>query len=198
MKSKPWKEAQQFEKNWWGDCTNTLGEELKQLEYVKRMGLAVEKQNGKIVINAGGKSILDIGAGPVSMLLKVVNSTDRVAADPCSYPDWVLDRYCEAGITFVDLKGEDLNKLEGDNFDEVWIYNCLQHVEDPKKIIQNAKKLGKIIRIFEWVDIPPHKGHPQELKADLLDEWLNGIGRVEELNTNGCIGKAYFGVFKEQ
>lgn len=191
-----WTDAQNFEKKWWDDCTNTLGEELKQLEYAKRMGLVLNKENGKIIIDGKGKSILDIGAGPVSMLLKVINSVDKVAVDPCCYPNWILNRYDEAGITFVDLKGEDLNKLESDNFDEVWIYNCLQHVEDPEKIIKNAKKLGKTIRIFEWIDIPPHKGHPQELKADLLDEWLNGVGHVEELNTNGCIGKAYFGVFK--
>src|SRR5258708_2166182 len=39
--------AQDFEKLWWSDCTNTFGEEAKQLTYAHRMGLVNEPREGK-------------------------------------------------------------------------------------------------------------------------------------------------------
>lgn len=194
---KEWNKAQKFEASWWDSCVNTLGEEMKQFEYANRMGLKFSRRHGKMIIEMEGKSVLDIGSGPVSLLLKVVNSPKMYAVDPCEYPEWVYDRYVEANILPINSKGEDLDDM-GEEFDEVWIYNCLQHVENPEKVIQNAKKHGKVIRIFEWIDLPVHEGHIHELKADKLDEWLGGTGRVAELNSNGCIGKAYFGVFKRK
>lgn len=192
-----WDEAQKWESSWWSDCCNTLGEEIKQLEYAKHMGLEWTSQGGKMVIDAKGKSILDIGGGPVSMLLKVVNSPDKVVVDPCEYPEWIGNRYDLAGITHIPLKGEEIHKLNGgeDYFDEIWIYNCLQHADDPKRIIEIAKKATAKIRIFEWVLSEQNVGHPHVLTPDELDSWLGGHGTVERLSTNGCNGLAYFGVF---
>ena len=34
-----WGEATVWEKNWWGNCCNTFGEEFKQLAYADKMGL---------------------------------------------------------------------------------------------------------------------------------------------------------------
>lgn len=192
-----WKQAQKFERQWWDTCTNTLGEEIKQLEYANRMGLTFSRVKGKMVIDVKGKTIADIGAGPVSLLLKTINSPKMYAIDPCEYPEWIYDRYIEANIMPINSTGEDMDDAD-EVFDEVWIYNCLQHVIDPEKVIQNAKKLGKVIRIFEWIDLPAHEGHPHELKADELDKWLGGVGQVAELNSNGCIGRAYFGMFKTE
>jgi len=32
-----WQKAQRWEKDWWGNCTNTFGEETKQLLYANRI-----------------------------------------------------------------------------------------------------------------------------------------------------------------
>jgi hypothetical protein len=69
------------------------------------------------------------------------------------------------------------------------------HVEDPKKIIENAHVLAKTIRIFEWVDIQPYDGHPQTLTKAGLEESLGAPGFVAELNESGCVGRAFYGVF---
>lgn len=197
-----WEDDQKFEKEWWGDCINTFTEETKQLTYGYKMGLTCYSNNGKWpCYNLEGKSVLDIGGGPTSMLLKCENRGRSKVADPCDYPSWVVNRYTEARIAYVKIQGEELlpgKKIPGkiDKWDEVWIYNVLQHTEDPKRIIRNAKLLGKTIRIFEWLDIPAHEGHPQELKDYLLDMWLDGKGTTEWLNENGCYGRAYYGVFE--
>lgn len=202
-----WKDEQHFELNWHGNCVNSFWEETKQQVYAKRMGLKADMVLGKYpVYDLKGISVLDIGGGPVSMLLKCVNLGNVMVIDPCNYPKWIDARYEEAKIQYKRIKGEDLfagNKEDtryvGENamfFDEVWIYNVLQHVDDPKLIIENARKVSKIIRIFEWIDNGVSLGHPHDLKENLLNEWLGGIGHVEHLNESGCHGKAYYGLFK--
>jgi 2-polyprenyl-3-methyl-5-hydroxy-6-metoxy-1,4-benzoquinol methylase len=191
-----WETDQEWERNWWGNCCNTYAEETKQLTYAHRMGLVNEPRDGMWpVYDLGEKTILDIGGGPTSMLLRTVNGKGKVVQDPCEYPDWVMERYATAGITYLRYPGE--QRLEPvDPFDEVWIYNVLQHTEDPETIIKNALEVGKLIRIFEWIDLPPHMGHPQELKAHLLLQWLGADhGTIEQMNENGCNSRAFYGVF---
>ena len=188
-----WQKPQDWEAHWHSRIiTNTYHEETKQFEYAKRMGIetygtAYTPLNFK---NYG--KILDIGGGETSMLLKVENPTDCVIVDPCDYPSWITDRYKSKEIELIKQKGEDI-KLTG--FDEVWIYNCLQHTEDPEKIVNNARQAGKLIRIFEWIDTPTNEGHIQKLTHKNLDKWLGGTGKIEDMKSKGCFGKAYYGIF---
>lgn len=184
---------QEFERKWWGDCANTYGEETKQLVYARLMGLeAIELGYGPC-FDMMGRSVIDIGGGPVSLLLKVADAGRRVVVDPCDYPPWVIDRYTHCGIEHFMQRGEDVTVRT--QFDECWIYNVLQHVEDPALVIKRARKAAKMIRIFEWINIPPHEGHPHELRAKTLDKWLRGNGVEVQLNEGGCVGRAYYGLF---
>ena len=98
-------------------------------------------------------------------------------------------RYDKKNIEYWKIKGEDLNE---ENWDEVWIYNCLQHVDDPEKIIKNALKAGKVLRLFEWINIPPHPGHPHELTEEKLNEWIGAKGNTIQLAESGCYGTGYY------
>lgn len=194
MPKNEWKKHQKWEQSWHGDCVNSFWEETKQIVYAKRMGLVPYSDRGKYpVFNLEGKSVLDIGSGPYSLLLKCVNFSKAYAVDPCDYPKWTKERYEIKGIEFVQKKGEE---IEGYEVDEVWIYNCLQHTINPEEIIKNAKKISKIIRIFEWVDTGTSIGHPHELKEFKLNDWLGGIGKVEDINESGCHGRCFYGIFK--
>lgn len=188
-----WRSAQTWEQDWWGSCTNTLGEETKQLLYANRMGLKMF-HDGKSPYNfdLAGASVLDIGGGPTSLLLRCVSIKGKVI-DPLSVPDWVLDRYIAAGIAFAQSAGEDIVE---NGYDECWIYNVLQHVRDPARVIQNAQRASKLIRLFEWIDTPINEGHPHTLTRDMLDSWLGGEGKVERLDgQNTCWGMCYYGIF---
>lgn len=190
-----WKKAQVFEKDWHSSCTNSYWEETKQQVYAKRMGLVAEMVEGKYpVYDLKGKSVLDIGGGAYSMLLKCINAKGWVI-DPCGYPSWTVERYKAAGINYIKMKGEDIDKLDL-TFDYILIYNVLQHVHNPEMIIKKAKRICKGIRIFEWIDNGVSPGHPWDLKEEKLNKWLGGIGKVEQLNTQGCNGKSYYGIFK--
>src|SRR4030042_2483273 len=118
-----WQEATEWERNWWGNCANTLGEEMKQLLYAEKMGLKMF-HDGKSPFNIDmkGASVIDIGGGPCSLLLKCHNVRGTVV-DPCNYPKWVYLRYDKARIQVVINKAEEYH---GGAVDEIWIYNCLQ------------------------------------------------------------------------
>lgn len=186
-------EHQAFEAGWWGDCANTFGEECKQLTYAYRMGLVNVPSGGHWpVYDMAGKGVLDVGGGPASMLLKTTNLGRGVVVDPCPYPGWVRARYAAHGVEWMQLRGED---WRGGGFDEVWVYNVLQHVEDPELVIRNARAAGRILRVFEWIEMPATIGHPHVLRAADLDAWVGATGRVEEVDENGAVGLAWFGTF---
>lgn len=190
-----WSSAQLGERDWWGRCLNTYGEEEKQLAYARRMGLEFHHDGkGPYNIDLHGASVLDIGGGPCSLLLKTCNAGFRVVADPCHYPDWVAARYVAAGIEYLRTKGEDSLNLAG--LDEVWIYNVLQHTDAPALVCANARRAGKIVRIFEWIDTATNREHPHSLTEDALNAWLGGAGQTEILRQPTLRGRCYFGIFK--
>lgn len=193
--SNKWLNAHEFEKLWWGNCVNTYLEETKQFEYAERMGLERLAGNSYFY-NLHGKSVVDIGGGATSLLLKCINGSNLTVIDPLPIPQWCKDRYEIAGITFRQDMAE-TQVIPFPVYDEVWIYNVLQHTEDPRQIIENAKKWGKLIRIFEWINAKPHPGHPQMLERAKLNDWLGGYGKIEDMSDNLLMGynTAYFGVF---
>lgn len=194
-------EIYSFEKGWWWDCLSTYTEETKQFSYAEKMNLNLWNFGPGPVHDLEGKSVLDIGGGPVSLLLKTIHRGKCTVVDPILYPSWTIERYREGNINFIQSEGEtfiDHQDFKNIIYDEVWIYNVLQHTLDPELIIKNARKVGKLIRIFEWINIPAHIGHPQELKEHLLNEWLDGKGTVEYLEDTekNLFGDSYYGVFE--
>lgn len=187
-------EHQQFERQWWDDCANSYGEETKQLVYAQRMGLAHSPAATRWpTYDLGGRSVVDLGGGPVSMLLKAVNFERAVVVDPCPYPSWVAERYASHGVEWVRAEAE---TFEG-SFDEAWIYNVLQHVRDPQQVVAVARASAPVLRLFEWLETPASLGHPHTLHCDELNRWIGGgtNGKVELLEESGCNGLAYSGVF---
>lgn len=177
-----------FESQYWGDCCNTFDEDQKHYVYARYMGL---KRVG-YSFDVAGARIIDIGGGPTSMLLKTTNLGAGLVVDPLEYPKWTYDRYAAKGIDCLIFRGEDVIE---EGYDEAWIYNCLQHTDDPRIIIRNSLFSAKTLRIFEWVDVPAHDGHPIELTSAKLDEWIGKEGQTIRLAESGCFGLAYFNTY---
>jgi hypothetical protein len=174
--------AQEHEAEWWGSCVNTWGEEFKQAHYATEMGLS-----GWPTINLAGRSVLDIGGGPVSMLLKTVNGGDLVVVDPCPYPKWVQERYLAHRVECVREWAETFTCPDR-HFDECWIYNVLQHVVDPSRVAEVALRSARLVRVFEWTNIPADQMHPHVLTDAALDGWFGSPGRPA-LGVNAAWGE---------
>ena len=179
-----WHAAQREEIAWWGNCTNTANEEGKQLEYAEAMGLGVYQDRSRphlsYPFNLEGRSVLDIGGGPVSLLLKCYNRGKSVVIDPGQWPKWVMDRYDAAKILYLPLRAEHLDASE--TFDEVWLYNTLEHCVDPEAVIKTALEHGRVVRVFEWVGDFQDDKHPNALTKEDLDRWLGQEGRIVEFD----------------
>jgi glycosyltransferase involved in cell wall biosynthesis len=195
-----WAKAQESEAAWWRTeglgAINSYHEEFKQHVYSEKMGLEFDEWDR---INLMGRNVLDIGGGPVSILLKTFNAGRRKVIDPLDMPQWAIDRYKDAGIDVLKVQGEEMNES---GWDEVLIYNCLQHVQDPVKLIKNAMDAGKIIRVFEFLERPANEGHPHVLTEKMLDDAFGQKGTVGEIpvpvrasGTPAIVGKVYWGVF---
>jgi glycosyltransferase involved in cell wall biosynthesis len=186
-----WATAQQWEKDWWGDCNNTFDEERKQLIYAKHMGLTFDSDG---YIDLQGKSVLDVGGGPVSLLLRTKNGGRRTVVDPLDVPEWIKERYSEAGIELEQKPGEEIDATD---YDEVWIYNVLQHTMDPAEVLKNAKVAGNALRIYEWTKTGVSEGHLHDLKQEFLAGVL-GVTAPEEViilwgnNTQSSAFSGYF------
>lgn len=158
-----WQACQEFERRSWGDgiyLSPENGEIQKQNHYAAWMGI-VASEDFK-AIDLEGKSVLDVGCGPVSLLLRSHNGKRKVGIDPLDYGEGVRQVYSAREVELLKMPAEEMRFADG-TFDEVWMYNCLQHVYDPDMILQKIQKVGKRVRIFEWLDIPAHEGHPHEL-----------------------------------
>lgn len=191
-----WKEAQSWELEWHlNQQFNTYNEETKQYIYASLMGLDRYKTNyyGMIGWDFENKSVVDMGCGETSILLKS-KAKQRIAIDPLPYPSWVKMRYTEAGIDFWNIKGEKFNTEQV--FDIGIIYNCLQHTDNPEKIISTLRRNCKEIHVFEWINEGISAGHIHDLTEDKLNEWFGGYGKTGFLNQYPCVGNYYAGIFK--
>jgi len=169
-----WQEAQRLEKEFWSNPFNVENEKQKQAEYAIDMGLKFISGKG---YDLHGKSVLDIGGGMESLLLKCFNYERVKVVDPMTMPAWVIERYTENNIEYQQIKGEDIHEQ---GWDEVWIYNTLGHVVNPEIVVKNAKKAGVTIRIFEYIDTIPDAMHLHVLTREKLDEWLGHNTEIDD------------------
>jgi hypothetical protein len=72
------------------------------------------------------------------------------------------------GISIIKKKAEDLDFTK---CEEVWLLNVLQHVQDPGKIVENAKK-AKVVRFFEPINYGTDVCHLHNLTLDMFKEWF--------------------------
>lgn len=178
-----WTEAQTWERSWWGLNWGPHWDDelLKQETYFRLIGFPSDK-------DFGSKTILDVGCGPVSVLQRSKHGPSR-GVDPLSMSAETLKRYADAGVEVFNIKAEVMPTDR--TFDEVWMYNCLQHTDDPDAILSKIVTVGQVVRIFEWIDLGVCPGHPQNLTEDLFwrhfgsDGWERLIWNVGTLRDFG-------------
>lgn len=196
-----WEENQVWEKEWWKSEGRTIletsSELSKQNVYADILGLKIEDN----FIDLKNKSVIDLGCGPVSLLLRSKNFSFAYAVEPNDYGDVVNKKYIEKNINLIKSPIENLKKEQlKEKFDELWMYNVLEHVISPKECLEKILELcPSKIRIFEWLDIPPHQGHPFLLTEELFVKNLNLTTEeyeINNINKDGCVGK-YIKIIKD-
>lgn len=136
-----WKIAQSREEAWNKDEKNR--KDRIEMAEVFLGGLGI--RHDYFDLNLDGKSVLDVGGGTTSILMKCKNFNGAVLD-----PILAVAKSHYSGIRRLPFRYEDTN--EGD-WDEVWAYDFLAHVEDPHRCAGFLKGAGKTIRIMEWINV---------------------------------------------
>ena len=181
-------EGFQQELAFWSAYASHVCEVEKQTYALSHMGIEIPEY----VYNLSGKSILEIGAGPTGVSLRCVNGRRKII-EPLDYPRWVWERYEYFGVEYDKMRVEDMDE---EGWDEVWVLNVLQHIDDLDLALQKIKQSAKVLRIFEWLDIPADTIHKQVLQKNSLDKMLGIHGNVVEVNEPYMYNaNAYVGYF---
>lgn len=188
-----WNDVQKHELEFWNSLgVNTFTEENKQLNiYAPRLKFKMDEWHR---LDFENKTVVDVGSGPTSILLKAKNLKEGTVVDPLmdSFPRWVIGRYLHANLDTDNSTGEEFKC----NADMAIIYNVLQHVVDPQKLVENIKKQVKEIRVFEWIDVPADEKHPHVLTAPKLDEWFGTKGITEHLEEENSFANCWYATIK--
>lgn len=100
--------------------------------------------------------VAELGCGPVGMVLETsVAAKGSLAVDPLTFLPEDEARYAKAGMVRVTAPAETIAAA----FEEAWVCNCLQHVQDPDAVMAVAVRATKAVRVFEWVDVPTDRLH---------------------------------------
>lgn len=167
-----WELAGEYERNWWGTCAgqHVDNEASKQREYAQHMEIPLADMMYR--------TVLDMGGGPMSIMLQCRNvGPDSLVVDPCFYPAWTVERYNKAGIRVSQIKAEQFKTSTF--YNEKWMYNVLQHTEDPVTVLLNLMAIPSFtMRIFEWIDIPIYQGHLHVITKEMLEDTLKVQGKI--------------------
>jgi 2-polyprenyl-3-methyl-5-hydroxy-6-metoxy-1,4-benzoquinol methylase len=168
-----WNIANRGETTYWLDVL-TSDEKIKQndgfLRYNPVLGLNTD--------NVAGKRIIDIGGGPISIMYHFDLGNSAIV-DPLVLPEKYIKKYAEKRITYYQVKAEDfLTNWNGEKWDEVWMYNCLQHVQAPEIILSNLRNVASVLRIGEPIGTGTDNEHPYSFTK----EWL--VAKLTEISTS--------------
>jgi hypothetical protein len=144
--------------------------------------------------DCNGKSIIEIGCADFPALRYCTNYSGLIVEPlPSEYlQQWCMENY----VLLMAMKFEEL----ADNFMdkcEIWMFNVLQHVQDPEKFIAKAK-LADTIRYFEPIDTEITDYHPHSFTKEDFERWFPNGNRFynETTHKNFHDGPCCYGVYK--
>lgn len=129
-----------------------------------------------------GKSIIEIGCADIPALYFCENINQQsTIVEPM--PSSILDELSqEIGVNLIKDCAENLD-LEFE-YSEVWLFNVLQHVLDPDKLVENCKKWAKVVRFFEPVDQEISDCHPHAPTQEDFKRWFGDCVKYYPQNPN--------------
>jgi hypothetical protein len=120
------------------------------------------------------KSIAEIGCARISSLFFCNNYSKSYVIEPTHYPE--ADKYYEGKDIVKIYERAEVCKFP--KVDEVWMFNLLQHVQNPDLLIEKCKQNSKVIRFFEPIDYEINEQHPFKFS---FDDFKNYFGDCVQL-----------------
>lgn len=175
-----WKKAQVSEKLFWN---NWFEENPTQNDNKWLVGTVLKYFEIKDGQDFGEEILVDIGSGPIGILTRF-KSKNKIAVDPLEIDS--IDK----SIKRIKAPGENTT-LESNFADKVFMYNVLQHVCAPEKILNEINRIlkhGGTAYILEQLNLPTDIGHPSSLKLKIFENFLadNNIEIIKKSLDKDC------------
>lgn len=179
-----WKQAQEAERKFHNEPFDKGLEHYMQsyAQYFHHLGIGYDLKHRKIV---------EIGPADFPALAYCFNIGNSFIIEPM--PSEHLKRF---DIPIAKELAEDFEY----DADEVWLFNVLQHVIDPYKIVERAKASADVVRFFEPIDYGIDECHPWNLTEAMFKEWFGDCVKIWEAGqqvTNFHTWKCAYGVWRK-
>lgn len=153
-----WKIAQEAEFKWHEPLNDKVLDDYKKAyaRYLSYLGIDFDCRE---------KRILEIGPGPIGCLNYCHNFKEAYVMEPLPFTQ-SFEMYAAKGIKVINQAAE---TAEWPDVDEVWMFNLLQHVQNPDAIIEKAKTFP-LVRFFEPINFPTSLEHPWAFNFDYFGQ----------------------------
>jgi len=112
------------------------------------------------------KSVLDVGCGDGEFLAKCDDSINNIKSVGLDTSKYSVESCKEKGIDAVLLDVKEYSKINGNKFDAVTAFHCLEHVENPVVFVRDLIKLVK--NDGSLYISTPYASRPSELWYEVL------------------------------
>ena len=201
---KRWKEAQEYERKYWGKVKETNS------DFYLMKSLQMRKEIDNYVELTESSKILQIGCGPEDVIHNWAEA-EKYGIDP------QMDYYNQRKILkyngVTNIKGIGENLPFNDNyFDLIIINNVLDHCYNPKRVLEEANRCLKengiiytetnvrssilypFLKMVWWTRISTAKGHPFIFTNIILKDLIIS-SKFKLLKEGSVLSKLNFGIF---
>jgi len=168
-------------------------EKISQDKYRRKIFFATNNERWLVMVleyfelkekeNFRNKILVDIGSGPTGILTRL-QAKEKIAVDP------LLIDSTDPSIKRIKARGEEI-PLNYQVADCVFLYNVLQHVISPEKVLDEGLRIlksGGTFYILEQLNLPVDPAHPHSLKLEMFDNWIskNNFKIIKKTIENDC------------
>ena len=123
-----------------------------------------------------GKVVVEFGGQCTSLIFGCWGFEKAIVVDPVVLKDKDLFRYQKLGIEYVTQQAEYYSIPQDVN--EIWMSNCLCHVQDPELILDNIiNSNADTLRIAEPLNTGTDASHPHSFTQEYFTNKL-GVGKI--------------------
>jgi SAM-dependent methyltransferase len=133
-----WREAQKFEYNDWANVPNIVDDEWQEL--VKKFSAIFPKIAKKIKLNDLDR-VLDLGCGP-TVPSRLFGQGKITGLEPLAKKLNLTNKNAIPGVKIIEGKGEKM-PFKDSTFKLVVCRNVIDHTQNPKKVINEVKRVLK-------------------------------------------------------